>query len=634
MPSYLLGLSLLHRTPALGTRWDIFALVSDVRPSVAAAFALPPSARRRLEQLACLGCGDADALTFEWRRERWVRSGSPAPSAQACFSTGRQTRWCPMCVGEMPLQDAFPCQRTAHMIWWSAYGAAVCPLHKLWLAERCLVCGAIPTIASVVEGACSCGWSLADSVGQPASGDLLIAQSALYSALEEGSSDLVPGGLELGAYLLLYRLVRPVLVSAFRAGWAPRSGDAIPPGCASRSGGTLPSDRGSLQEDAAATLLIHAALADLPDSWAQFLETCRGLPSRFSRRFKHGTEHDFGLLLARLRRLQDPVFTPVLMATERYLRSEWDGGVIRAAPFASLRTNDISPTVVGLNRTSKELRVCAATVRALVSRGELKGRLYRSGSRWSAAIDPKSLKRLANKRSCSSLRADDVARILGVGRRTVHAFVREGLLESLQIGGYRPHRPFDRRSVEAFRARIASVLTAPPEPAQATVVWDDIRRRTGQPTARVVREILRGGYTGCTGPSLRDVRLTPASANRLAATLRERRQWLSVADAARLLGFSHGVVRSMAREGFLPSVNRNQRLIFERAEIEGFHQQYVTVREWVERTGIPRHTIKSWIAASGIHPAWSGGGRRRLFARSDLEAEMAWRLERRRHRQH
>lgn len=619
LPSYVLGLSHLNDLMDCNQGWGVLRMVYDGPLNMAAIFGMPRATTTRLAALAGIAADDVAALTLESRHARWSRDGGAAPEVKHCYSFGRRTRWCPVCLAQTPTTAGFPITRTPHLNWWSAYGACACPEHGVWLIDRCPDCGSISGIHDVVRGVCRCSCPFRSTVAVPVGETLLQAQAMLHAALEVSEAEST--GLPRGGYLLLHARLRPVLINALRSGWQPAGVQCPEPEGHAHTGGAMPSDRGTLAEDAIASQLVHHGLTNLPDSWGEFLETCRGLPSLYTKRFGGGTHRDFGLLMGRLRSLDKQTFAPVLAATERYLRTEWTGGIRYSAPLIPLNQVGIEPTV-GLEEAARRLRVSMDSVRMLVSMGHLEGKVRRAGDRWHAAIQAESIARLATQRFQPCLSTKETATALGVARQGVHALERAGLIDLLAIGRRTIPGAFTRASVERLLTAVATALVAPPIPSDATVKWSRVCRHRGVNTARVITALLEGGCSGVSGTTFRDLRLTPATAAALVARFHARPGgYLTVVEAARELHLAPTTVRHLVRDGLFPVTHDGTTVVLPQTAITRFREEYTTMAEFAREIGISRRLVRRWVRHAQLEPLWRAtGGHLILFRQQHLRA--------------
>jgi hypothetical protein len=204
---------------------------------------------------------------------------------------GRQ-RFCPLCMREKPY----------HRLNWLLDWNFVCEEHGVYLADKCLNCGANITLSALLNGDCSCGFRFINTPGFPASSSDLEIQKLLNAKQNNRPADaevlektnpalLLPSDLFMSLVLLLSKILRRHPTPSF----------------------ALPSDLlaihrrnhiniSSVKMTAGLLSLVFNLLARWPLNFWQYLTELRASSCAAERSKKSDVEYDFSYLFRWLKR--------------------------------------------------------------------------------------------------------------------------------------------------------------------------------------------------------------------------------------------------------------------------------------------------------------------------------------------
>ena len=528
------------------------------------------------------------------------------------FFASAMTHVCPLCLAESPAFER---------LLWSFRGLPICTQHGCALIEACPNCGERLRANQLDIARCRRGCDLTSSIHRVKNGEVL-------SAL---------GNLELA--VLRNRPLTSELPDAAGFWWLERLASAAirTPTWFSRVRETheLPA---SISNESVAWIAASLMLQSWPIEMNRFLDEFQTVAKRST--LSTGVGRSFGLLLRDAQHLERLGYSAPADALREYLTAHFTLGHLnrKVSLFRdgrARRTAISNRPWLTLTAASKRLHLRHGAIAELVNRGVLEGQLHQAGQRGRSIglISRESVEQFAREQQ-TAIRANDVARTLGISRHPVLELIHTGIVRNAvrtKAGWtvsceevdrlaklYRQLPPLksDRRSWLATRdatraygqhgltlARIIAAvqtahLSARRDPKHSTwrglfVHSSDLRQFI--PLVRQEQDLKRGH-----------------TLNRLAKTLIPGRPLKDV------------VLRKWIEAGLLIASKQGRVWRIANVEIDRFRATYCLADELQTSLGIVGTTLNRWINAGRIQPVYARrthpGAGASVYRRADVDA--------------
>ncbi len=575
-------------------------------------------------------------------------------TSRAFISSLSAPRVCPMCLDE---GEAFG------RLYWNILPAVTCPLHNIFLIDRCPVCfRPIPLLRSSLTRCPKCQ-----------SGDYRMAQRTFIEVeqLFQAGQLLMLKQLEIfesggrgqdtefaqSPLVELFPWQYFRLLDAFCHILGPLLPDAPLLRVSPALRALLP-ERPHLQRvfSLYEWVVLIATFHSIFDSWPEiffaFLESYPLVRQRDRLRTSFscttGLEHDFGMFYTDwlYRELQDTSFTFLREAFADYLGRRYTGGVLSKylKPFQGEEAKRLKERPFVTKQQAKgALGVGERVLRSFIDRGLLRT------ERKARGIKEKNTLFLIEKDSLETLRQEwfDLIplsivahQIIGTAAATLLTLQETGLLIPSQgpsIEGYGQNlRLYKKTDVERF---VSNILQRCVKASSATV--DGVYLTRALNTAKLglagmLTEILNGRLTpidlGTDKPLLRRLMLTGEELSRYIEE-EERRQrdgmgLFTIEEGAAFLGMTRYVILRYARLCLLErealTVNgRRSRILLRKQTLEAFRDTYVSMEEAAVLIHLEMGTVQNYVSRGLLHPVDEirkrGSKKLLLFLREEVE---------------
>lgn len=489
---------------------------------------------------------------------------------------------------------------------WEYTFFAFCPVHRVWLEDRCASCGGEVKFWDTASRCHSCGDRLRFHQQQELIVDekaLTLAQILARSA-ERGSwtPDLVDMETpwRLPSPLTYEQLSRLVLLLGSYAQGRDGKPRKIP-----------------FKSDARAVRAIVTRAAHALFPWPQAFHSLLASLRRSGQPTMTGKMSYF--YKAIYTEFQRTEVNFLLVELEAYLKENWDG-------VLNHRFSNLSAELLAGQRLQPAAKM--AKSRGLPQRELIRG--IEAGD-ISGVIEP-----LPSGRRRVSLRVDlldqvvekldlltlgEAAAVLGLAERRLRELLRAGVLHGRPpVGGGSWAIP--KVQVGALGARLLALgVDAPTLKSRSLSYLARYYPVVSAAFPLFMEDVLAGKLPV---RSIGDVKLPPFE--RMVVGVADMRRWelqrtgqLSVPHAAELLGLKQEVAYHLFRRGILMTVfDESAGPVMKEAHIEGFQQRFVLASELALKAGISSRAVVVKLRASGIEPV-SGpgvdGGRQVVFER-------------------
>jgi hypothetical protein len=375
-------------------------------------------------------------------------------------------------------------------------------------------------------------------------------------------------------------------------------------------------------------------LKDFPQGFEQFLEWYKDKSSHPER--DTGIARDFGNFYRRLyKNFPRKTFGFLHTAFENYLATQWDGGYLNSKLGRIEMPGNIERKFMSGVETAKLLKMTEAWVLRSVECGTLKGRLRKMGKRTSVLVERESaeayLQNLAN-----AISTEDVAKILGIGRKAVVALIEHECLSAFRgrtTDGYLRWL-IDRNAPVELINRIDALLKKTTDRGQTNECSFDlaIRRLSGSgcTIGHFVSAILDKTIVPVSkdrGTGLKQYCFDVRDVDRLVEEyFKQDEEILNVLDIAILLGVKQQVAAFWIDHGFIdaeikPGKHRHRKVL--KVSIEEFRNQYVTAIELARQIDTSPKKVVNLLKERNIFPVTGksvDGSRQYLFLRKEVTA--------------
>jgi excisionase family DNA binding protein len=525
------------------------------------------------------------------------------------FVSSQHRRVCPQCLKE----DRY------HRAVWDLSLMTVCPVHLVWLVERCPSCRQRPRWVTSCVTACHCGADLRSVRTAAVPESELAGATAVHRLLHTPPDHLKGLGAEIGASGIL-RLI--YVLGAYELGVDRRQ---------------KPLAFAKAHPDRA-HLVLNAgwrACSDWPTSFHVFLDRLRkagGVGT--SKASRYGVEKSFGRLPYWLWTVSEEPFGKVAIdAFSSYVAADPTFATRAHAP--RLKRATAPNGSVTLHAASRMLNVAHDT---LLPFAKSQGLIIAGGGGKGAPVllrtaDVSKLQETAS----GLLNQSQAIRFLGIAKNTFRDLKDAGLLPSPAdepAAKLAPGPVWRREDLRAFVLRFEQAMIAGRKPVETVSLTSVAQALSslGFGMDVLIRALLKGRLCpiGLKGPrpGLGRLEFRKSDVEAFRATLvKTVRKTLSIPEASERLGAKQECVYHWVRQGLLPTV----RVPGKRAEtgrrireddLVAFRHKYVTAT-WLADMGIAggKH-LGGKLVALGVKPV-SGpgvdGGRQFLFQCDDVE---------------
>lgn len=524
------------------------------------------------------------------------------------FQTARP-RVCPTCLAEHPEHDR---------LLWLFRPSAICLEHATVLLDRCPGCrkGFWSTRLDLVH--CRCGHDLSTTPPISAGGRAVELTRRILDWLDGATLEAV--GLPPHAgYWWLDRLrstlVRtPTWLERVKSEWN------VPP---------------ELDSESTSWLAAAALLVDGPTALAEFLEVYQTIEKH--RSSTTGVGRSFGPLLRDAAHLEQLGYSVPARQLRDYLLEHYDRGHLtsKVILFRTARDRRHLAKRLWLDQTAaaRELGVRTPTIRRLVERGALVGRIAEAGckGRTSGVVSRESVEVL-RKNLAATLSTAETGEQLGIERHRVLDLMNAGILREA-IRSARGWR-LTQGCVNRLLQQIAGLATWSPGRPDWISLREAARRFgvSGLNLAGIVERVLSGRLHARRDPnddSLRGIYLDIGEVRRLSQEARTALEFGSGYPLNRLTRLlipgrplKETVLKKWIRAGLLHARRRRKAWQVAAAEIERFRATYCLAPEASALLNVSRNTLARWEAEERITPIYGRrthpGAGASVFLRADV----------------
>ncbi|MGK7937411.1 MAG: hypothetical protein AB4206_16710, partial [Xenococcaceae cyanobacterium] len=383
-------------------------------------------------------------------------------------------------------------------------------------------------------------------------------------------------------------------------------------------------------------------LKNFPQDFERFLEWRKDNGSHPER--DTGISKDFGNFYRRLyKNFPRDTFGFLHTAFENYLATQWDGGYLNTKLGRIKMPNDVEHKFLSGVETARLLKMTEAWVLRSVECGTLKGQLRKMGKRTLVLVERESaeayLKNLKN-----SISTEDVAKILGIGRKAVVNLIEHSCLKAFRgrtADGYLRWLIHSDAPVELLNSIDALLKETIDREKTDKCSFDlAIRRLSGSgcTIGRFVSTILDKTIVPVSkdkGIGLKQYCFDVQDVNRLVKEyFKGDEDILNVLEVATLLGIKQQVAAFWIDRGFIQAEieihqHYHHRKVL-RSSIEEFQAKYVTAVELASQLDTSSRKIVGLLRDRKILPVTGksiDGGRQYLFVRGKVMAiltEIIW----------
>lgn len=373
--------------------------------------------------------------------------------------------------------------------------------------------------------------------------------------------------------------------------------------------------RGAMSGPRAYKLIVTAAeaLSDWPNGFHDLLERSRNrdVASRHvSQRlefayFIHQFDH----------KLASPSFAFAHDEFDRHVRHRWPGWNTPRGPTVPQGTSNL----VTVRDAAIEFGISPDTLRKHFDNGGIKGETRRAGTARRCLLDREHLRiaigerRLGRKgagRCAIALSLGEASQRLGVGRRTVAALARSGLLRPVRIMS----QPYiESASVSNLLERFEKLLRMPEEESKQSLVtlYEFGRGHHRIPLPQKVQAVLDRRLTPIgvdpSGAGLTKYLFSWAQCKQVILENSAANEWVTVRAASSILHCSFATVQELTRHGLLMGTFRTRRGAtvpngIALTSLAAFLDNYLTTSVIAEKMGVARVRISFALRRQGVMP--------------------------------
>lgn len=509
-------------------------------------------------------------------------------------------RWCPHCIRSQPWFRPL----------WRLKVTPVCAEHGMRLMERCPSCGVWGSVSSILRGTCECGVHFVD---------VSVAVARRHTRLARILEKSLTGAAVIELETTKVTMTAPQLVRLICYIGRLKEGPSLrKPGKLAKMG----------EVDVSFAVFDDASI--LLDNWPEAFWHC--LEKYMDASPNDASIHRvFGALYHVLyRRLRDPENQFLRNAFEAFLLEHWRGELCGRHRLFDSNTIASHPRR-GLARVARAHNIGGETLRRMVHQGWLPAKQFtQSQRRRVITVDESQLQAfLPDPADYLDLRS--TARYLGLKRSRLRELVALGaiLADAIPTWQKRNQWHFRRNQVVGFLAQIRQLATAK-LCGQVTVTLDHVLRYwkvTSEELAALLQAMKNHVICFSIAESgrLRDLVFDSAELRTwLCGHRRITTEWVSVSNAAEILGLKEEVVYELVSKAFLSArlIERKGRIIrrISFSSLEQFEREYVSLASLAKQEKVSSSALLRSIAVHPVTGPRIDGGRQYFFRREELPA--------------